>query len=124
VAGSTGCATFPVGTNAAFQPQHASGTLRPYSEQYDGLIVKMAPDGSSVLAATFLGGSDVDQIAALSVASDDSILVTGGTSSSNFPVTSDALQPKYGGGAVPRAQITGDGFFAHLSPNLNRHCPS
>lgn len=120
VAGSTYCETFPVGTSEAFQPQHAPGTSPPNTIQYDGLIVKIAANGSSVLAATFLGGADVDEIAALTVASDDSVLVTGGTSSSNFPVTANALQPNYGGGAIPAAQITGDGFFVHLSPNLNR----
>ena len=120
VAGSTGCETFPYGTDSALQPQHAPGTVNPFSVQYDGLIVKIAPDGSSVLAATFLGGTDVDQIAALSIASDDSILVTGATSSSDFPTTVDAIQPKYSGGEIKAANIPGDGFFAHLSPNFDR----
>jgi uncharacterized protein (TIGR03437 family) len=114
VADSSGCATFPAGTTGAFQPQHTPTT------PYDGLIVKIAADASAVLAATFVGGSDVDQIEAIRVASDDSVMIAGGTSSRDFPVTSDALNSKYGGGALPNANLMGDGFFAQLSPNLDR----
>jgi hypothetical protein len=35
-------------------------------------------------------------------------------------VTPDALNQKYSGGAIPNAGLTGDGFFAHLSPNLDQ----
>ena len=120
VAGATACATFPAGTDHAFQPQHAAGTSSQFISNYDGLIVKVAADARSVLAATFLGGSDTDQITAIRVASDDSVMVAGGTSSTNFPVTPDALNQKYSGGAIPNAGLTGDGFFAHLSPNLDQ----
>ncbi|MGA2601503.1 MAG: IPT/TIG domain-containing protein, partial [Bryobacteraceae bacterium] len=122
VAGATACATFPVGTSGAFQPQHAPSPPPTYNStaQYDGLIVKIAADASTVLAATFLGGSDVDEIEAIRVASDDSVMVAGGTSSSDFPVTSDALNSQYGGGEIANAGIPGDGFFARLSPNLDR----
>ncbi len=123
IAGSSACSTFPAGTDGAFQPQHSSGSTFTQSNLaagYDALIVKIAAEASSVLAATFLGGSDVDQVSGIAVASDDSVLVTGGTSSTNFPVTPDALQPAYGGGAVASAGVTGDGFFARLSPDLKQ----
>lgn len=124
VANSSLCATFP-GTSGAFQAQHtpvqqATNNGIGYDPRYDGLIVKIAADGSAILSATFLGGTDADQLQAIAVASDDSVLVAGGTSSSDFPVTPDALNPKYGGGALATAGLLGDGFFARLSPNLDR----
>jgi uncharacterized protein (TIGR03437 family) len=122
VADSSTCATFPAGTAGAFQSQHTP--IRPASfnfpPQYDGLIVKIAADASAVMAATFLGGSNVDQIQAIRVASDDSVMVAGGTSSNDFPVTPDALNAKYGGGDIASAGLLGDGFLARLSPNLDR----
>jgi uncharacterized protein (TIGR03437 family) len=120
VAGSSACTTFSAGTNGAFQSRPAPAAAGSLPPRYDGLIVKVASDGSSVLAATFLGGGDQDNIAALALASDGSVVVAGGTSSSDFPVTADALQTTYGGGAVPQAQLPGDGFFARLGPNLDR----
>jgi uncharacterized protein (TIGR03437 family) len=121
LANSSACATFPAGTTGAFQPQHTPFGSPTFNStpQYDGLIVKIAADASAVLAATFLGGSDVDQIEAINVASDDSVMVAGTTSSADFPVTSDALNSKYGGGAIANAGLQGDGFFARLSPNLD-----
>jgi hypothetical protein len=120
LAGSSSCTSFPA-TSKAFQGQHA--TLAPgiNSEEakYDGLIVKIASDGSSLLAATFLGGSKLDVINGVRVASDDSILVTGTTASSEFPVTADALQPSYAGGGILSVPY-GDGFFSRLSPNLDQ----
>jgi len=47
-------------------------------------------------------------------------MIAGGTSSSNFPVTPDAFQPAYRRGALPAASLPGDGFFSHLSPNLDQ----
>ncbi|HEY3840467.1 MAG TPA: SBBP repeat-containing protein [Bryobacteraceae bacterium] len=119
VAGTTTCGSFP-GSSSGFQPQHASGSNLDQGA-YDGLIVKIAADGSALLTATFLGGGKLDEISGIKVASDDSVLVTGGTSSRDFPVTPDALQPTYGGGDIPQvAYRAGDGFFSHLSPNLDQ----
>jgi len=62
VGGSTTCATFPSGTTGVFQPAHAHTSSNAYGSGDDGLIVKIAADASSVLAATFLGGGDRDEI--------------------------------------------------------------
>jgi uncharacterized protein (TIGR03437 family) len=72
-------------------------TPNPSSDTSDAFAAKLTPDGSKVLYFTALGGSGADAAAALALGSDDSVYVTGTTSSSNFPVTAGALQTTYGG---------------------------
>ncbi len=124
VAGSTTCATFPATANA-FQSQHSalvqvtnSLLTSDPNVNNDGLIVKIAPDASSVLSATFLGGGDDDEIAALSIASDDSIVVAGGTNTGNFPTTAGTINKCSDG---PTASgWTNSGFFTQISANLSQ----
>jgi len=46
--------------------------------------------------STYLGGSNIDGANAIAVASDDTVFVTGGTFSTDFP-TAHPLQPNHGG---------------------------
>ncbi len=83
-------------------------------------MTRIAPDGKSLRYSTLLGGScplvDIPVVApaayATSVALDanGNAWITGGTLSPDFPVTSDALQPKLGGGPY-------DGFLARFNPS-------
>jgi gliding motility-associated-like protein len=78
--------------------------------QQDAVVFEMNADLSKLLWSTYLGGSDKD--GGYGLALDDlSIYVTGGTSSSNFPVTVGAVQPLAGGGKADGyvAKITSDG---------------
>ncbi len=93
---------------------YVAGSLPPGSpkssaDSSDAFVAKLSPDGSQVLYFTVLGGSGADSATALAVGSDDSVYVTGTTSSSDFPVTSGALQTVYGG-------QTGQAFGAKLNP--------
>ncbi|MFW9995766.1 MAG: SBBP repeat-containing protein [Candidatus Odinarchaeota archaeon] len=72
-----------------------------YDTTYDGnkdiFIAKLSADGSDLLFGTYLGGSAADVLTRVTdrtIALDDAdnIYVTGLTASSDFPVTSDALQ--------------------------------
>jgi len=92
-----------------------AGSLAPASpkssaDTSDAFVAELAPDGSKVVYFTVLGGSGADQAAALAVGSDDSVYVTGATSSRDFPVTSRALETMYGGAAK-------EAFAAKLGPN-------
>ena len=77
--------------------------------QRDGFIAKFAIDGSTLDYSTFLGGSLLD--AAFDVDVDDvgSAYVTGRTSSLDFPITNQALQPTKAGST--------DGFITKLAPD-------
>ncbi|MBI1383182.1 MAG: hypothetical protein GC161_19105 [Planctomycetaceae bacterium] len=73
--------------------------------QMDALVALLAPDGSAVLWATYLGGSGTDELRALTVLPDDAIAVTGRTGSWTFPKTPGAFSttppaPGSSGGAA------------------------
>src|SRR5688500_498203 len=79
----------------------------------DALIVRLSADLSTVLAATYLGGSGWEKNTyglALDAAGD--VYVAGETRSSDFPTTSGAYQRSFGGGVA-------DGFVAKLSGDLS-----
>lgn len=77
----------------------------PYTESYDIGIQKFSPNGSQLLASTFLGGGQADSPHSINLDNDDNLLILGSTSSLNFPVSTQAFQKTFGGGS----------YFAPLS---------
>ncbi len=74
-------------------------------EQSDCFIAKISSAGQMIFG-TYLGGDGTDQVHGLAVNDDGSIMVTGSTTSSDFPVSSNAWQTEHGGDT--------DGFIAIL----------
>ena len=82
----------------------------------DAFVAKLAADGT-VLWATYLGGSDLDQAVALAADSQGNVWVAGNTLSTDFPATAARLGPagqqsvfvaQYSaGGALRFAQLLG-----------------
>ena len=73
--------------------------------------------------ATFLGGSEADDLREIIILPDGSLLLGGQTVSADFPVTQGALQTKYGGepaGTGHPGLVGGDCFLARLSPDGTR----
>ena len=97
---STFSADFPV-TTGAFDTT-ANG-------QQDVCVFKMSQDLSQMIWSTYLGGSGADAGYSMALASDNSVYVCGGTLSSDFPVTANAVQSTLEGNV--------DGFVAHISEN-------
>jgi uncharacterized protein (TIGR03437 family) len=93
---------------------------KAYAGTTDAFVVKLNPFGTSLIYATYLGGSDNDTVMAVAVDSTGSAYVTGGTNSRDFPTTAGALQPRFGGTGghsfPPFSHPSGDGFVAKLSP--------
>lgn len=79
----------------------------------DVFVSKLSPDGRELLWSTFFGGTQADVGRAIDVAPDGSVWFGGNTSSTDLPVTADAVQPVFGGYG-PLLAI-GDGFLARLS---------
>jgi hypothetical protein len=100
VAGLTQSPDFPT-ANAA-QPALGGAT--------DAFVAKINASGTAIVWSTYLGGSGID--AALGIARDaaGNVYVTGYTASPDFPVTPNAPQPTFGGGAY-------DAFVAKLDAN-------
>jgi len=80
VTGSTSSTAFP--------------TVDAYDDEIGGAIdcfvCVMEPDGSSLSYSTYVGGSGVDYGFGIAISSDEAVLVTGYTPSSDFPTTSGA----------------------------------
>jgi RHS repeat-associated protein len=62
----------------------------------DAYIIKLGPTGS-VIWATYLGGNNDTQVSAVALGSDDSVYLTGNTTSTNFPTTTGAYQTSLAG---------------------------
>ena len=102
IGGPTYSHDFPV-TDGAYATEH--------NGERDGFVARLAPDGSQLLYATYLGGSGDDCRRACSVGVDrfGSAYLAGSTSSDNFPVSLTAYQDALAG--------DWDGFLARLSPD-------
>jgi hypothetical protein len=99
--GPTASPDFPT-TEGVFQRE-------PKGEN-DGFVTKLSADGKRCVFSTRLGGTGRENLLMPTVDTDGNIWVVGSTSSRDFPVTPDALQPKFGGGEH-------DGLLAVLSPD-------
>jgi len=102
LAGVTSSSDFPI-IPGAYQGFHQGG-------DYDAFVAKLAPDLSSLLASTYLGGSGTDYGASLLLDSSLNIYLTGTTSSADFPVTAGTYSQTYQGGY--------DAYVAKLSNSL------
>ena len=90
VTGSTGSRDFPT-TPGAFQTTYGGG--RSVSDVF---VTKINPKGTALVYSTYLGGSEQETGYGIAIDSAGNAYVTGGTSSSNFPMA-DPLQRNNGG---------------------------
>jgi hypothetical protein len=99
--GVTQSADFPT-TEGVFQ--------REQKGKGDGFVTKLSADGKRFVFSTRIGGSGGENLLMPTVDAQGNIWAVGSTSSRDFPVTPDALQPKFGGGEQ-------DGLLIALSPD-------
>jgi Beta-propeller repeat len=87
-----------------------AGVYQPnYSNNLDVFVAKLNPTGTSLLYATFLGGSNEDRGQGIAIDSSGNAVITGFTKSTNFPVTTGAQQTVKGSGSNK------DGFVTKLN---------
>jgi hypothetical protein len=101
VAGMTFSENFPI-TPGAFQTNN-----KGYSDIF---VSKLDSKLTTLVASTYLGGSENDEASALAVDNSGNVYVTGKTFSENFPITPGAFQTSYKGKS--------DGFVSKLNSNL------
>jgi hypothetical protein len=91
VVGATDSTDFPT-TSGAYSEQYNGGTT-------DAFVTTLASDGSTLAFSTFLGGEDEEIAFAVEVAEEkDQPVVTGFTTSEDFPTTSGAVEEDHSGG--------------------------
>ena len=78
--------------------------------QQDAVLVKFTPTLSGLVFSTFIGGSDNDAGYALALDDTLNIYLTGGTRSSDFPVTTGSYKTTYGAGKC-------DGYICKIKQN-------
>ena len=106
IAGGTSSADFPV--KSPFQPAFAGGWD-------DGYVAKLSPQGSSLLAATYFGGSGRDYISGFAIDGAGSVIVAGVTSSPDLP-TLNPFQAALAATPDQQGSQSGqDGFLAKLA---------
>lgn len=93
---------YPV-TNNVVQPNSAGGL--------DGVVTKISSDGTTILASTFLGGNQSDEIEGIGLDVNGFVYLVGTSTSTNFPVTSNAMQSTNKG--------IKDATICVLTPNLS-----
>jgi hypothetical protein len=81
---------------------------QPYGGQGDAFVVKLSPDGQTLLYATYIGGSGLDSANSIAVGKN-SAYITGFTESANFPSTPGAYDTVFHGSA--------SAFIVRLGPD-------
>lgn len=104
IAGTTGSSDFPA-SSGTYDAVFNGG-----EHDVDGFVSKFDKDLTSLLAATYIGGYFNDYISDMASDSEGNIYVTGGTLSSNFPITTKAYDTTYNFGS--------DAFVSKLSNDL------
>jgi hypothetical protein len=103
VTGYTTSTDFPISTDA-YQGSHGGGS-------HDAFVTRLSPSGK-LFFSTYLGGSGYDRGHGISVDSSGYAYVTGYTSSTDFPISTDAYQGSHGDGGMYH-----DAFVTRLSPS-------
>jgi len=106
VTGYTYSSNFP--TVSPFQGTNAG--------RADAFVAKLRWDGSELLYATYLGGTDLDRGTAIALDASGDIYVTGDTLSVGFPVTPGAFQTVKKEDRDAYGNYREDAFVAELNP--------
>ncbi|MBK9765472.1 MAG: gliding motility-associated C-terminal domain-containing protein [Flavobacteriales bacterium] len=77
----------------------------------DGIVASILPDCSGLVYSTYIGGTSDDNALGIRLALNGDILVTGGTESTDFPVTASGNVSASIGGR--------DGYVVRLTPNAS-----
>jgi hypothetical protein len=102
VGGRTTSGGYPT-TPGVFQPTKSVGT------ETEGVLTRLASDGSSLVYSTFFGGNGGEYILGLALDPHDQPTIAGPTSSNNLPITPGAFQDCCGGNDSFVARLTADG---------------
>jgi len=87
---------FLVGSSESFNFPTTSGS---YDEDHNGgrdvVVCKVNAEGSDLIYSTFIGGSGFEGAGGIDIDSEGNTYITGGTSSSDFPTTTDSYDESH-----------------------------
>jgi uncharacterized protein (TIGR03437 family) len=106
VAGSTASSDFPTSAGAFQSTNRSRPDTSNFNIRGNAFVVKLNPTGTALLYATLLGGSGNEYVNQILVDSNGDAILTGATSSSDFPVSSKAFQT-----TGPRSRWVSNGTF-------------
>ena len=116
VTGSTSSTTFPT-TTGAFRRFNSGGDV-----QYAGdiFLTRMDADLTMLYASTYFGGTGNELLSSILIAPGGSVNLSLGTGSSGLPVSPNAFDPDFNGGASMYANVNwgGDCFLACFDRTL------
>ena len=92
----------------------------PFLGAYMSFITMISEDGSSFIVSTLVGGDTRDFAFGIAKGVDDSIYITGTTTSTNFPATEGAFQTKKIGGSDAYVYRTLFPMFAKASVMIKK----
>jgi beta-propeller repeat-containing protein len=107
VAGRTSSPDFPI--LKAYQSTLKTGASA------NAFVTAVNPTGTGLVYSTYLGGEVSDIGLAIALDKSNNVYITGETSSTKFPVSSNAPQAKFGGGSA--TGFNSDAFVSELSFN-------
>ncbi|HKY05741.1 MAG TPA: SBBP repeat-containing protein, partial [Blastocatellia bacterium] len=105
VAGTTSASDLPVTENAYDTTYNSSSDL---------FVTKFNQTGSVLLYSTYIGGTDSEGAEALALDAQNNAVITGDTTSPDYPVSENALQTEWRGGENDSTQW-GDAFVTKLN---------
>lgn len=81
----------------------------------DAFLTILSPDAERILYSSFFGGSNADAFLAVQIDPDNNIILSGYTSSDDFPITEDALFKTYKGGSSDNMMLRNDAVIMKLN---------
>ncbi len=110
-------AAYVVGDTTSFSFP-ATGFQRGTRGGQDAFVTKLSPDGARLVYSTYLGGGGEDHGSAIAVDSGGSAYVTGGTTSTDFPVLNAVRRSNAGGQDAFVTRLSADGTYLLFSTYL------
>jgi len=114
--GSNGMVYFGASTNSTLFPMAGPGFQQTQPGPVSIIVgmMDMTQSGTaSLVYASYFSGSSVDEVRKIALDSQNRVMLTGYTLSTDFPTTADAMQSQAGG--------NGDAFAALVNPNDPAH---
>lgn len=109
IVGTTGSKDFPI-TKGAFSSKILGAN---YGWTAEGFVARLSSDAKTLLYSSYLGGNNIEGLAAVSVLREGDVIVGGSSFSPDFPTTSGAYQTKLKGqanGIVTRLDLLPSGI--------------